>query len=229
MSAPTAHLELMQQGEAFLHAQMAGLGDTDLAGPALLPGWTRSHVLAHCARNADALRNLITWARTGDETPMYASSEERAADIESAARQAPLDLRADVLESSARLLADIDLMDARAWQTQLRTAARLVTADVLPWMRIRETWIHGIDLGAGASFADLPKPVLRQLIDEVAAGLLDRQDCPAVVAVSGDLTWRIGGAWEPVKVEGDLTTVAAWLIGRPGGELLGAPAAPPWL
>ena len=38
--------------------------------PSLLPGWTRGHVLTHVARNADGLRNLLIWARTGTEIPM---------------------------------------------------------------------------------------------------------------------------------------------------------------
>ena len=32
--------------------------------PSALPGWTRAHVLTHLARNADAMVNLLTWART---------------------------------------------------------------------------------------------------------------------------------------------------------------------
>src|SRR5947209_4673969 len=41
------------------------LDDDAVGEPSLLPGWTRGHVLAHLARNADALVNLLTWARTG--------------------------------------------------------------------------------------------------------------------------------------------------------------------
>ena len=39
-------------------------------------------MLTHIARNADALTNLFTWARTGVETPMYPSREVRNATIE---------------------------------------------------------------------------------------------------------------------------------------------------
>src|SRR5256885_15091039 len=53
--------------------------------PSLLPGWTRGHVLTHVARNGDGLGNLLRWARTGTETPMYASREARRADIEAGA------------------------------------------------------------------------------------------------------------------------------------------------
>ncbi|MYS74518.1 maleylpyruvate isomerase family mycothiol-dependent enzyme, partial [Streptomyces sp. SID5926] len=61
-----------------------------------LPGWSRGHVLAHLARNADALVNVL------EGRPMYVSGEARDADIE---RDAPrrLDAQlADVRESAAR-------------------------------------------------------------------------------------------------------------------------------
>ena len=38
-------------------------------------------MLAHLARNADGCVNLLTWARTGIETPQYRSAEQRDADI----------------------------------------------------------------------------------------------------------------------------------------------------
>src|SRR6266704_5264440 len=63
----------------------AALSDTQAREPSLLPGWTRGHVLTHIARNADGMVNLLHWARTGTQTPMYASPESRAADIEAGA------------------------------------------------------------------------------------------------------------------------------------------------
>ena len=56
---------------------VAALTDSQARAPSLLPGWTRGHVVTHLARNADALRNLLTWARTGIPTPMYPSRQAR--------------------------------------------------------------------------------------------------------------------------------------------------------
>ena len=39
------------------------LPESELRAPSLLPGWSRAHVLAHVARNADAMRSLLTGAR----------------------------------------------------------------------------------------------------------------------------------------------------------------------
>src|ERR1700721_3490506 len=60
--------------------------EPDLRAPSLLPGWTRAHVLAHVARNADAMRNLLAGARSGQTRPAYVSAETREADIETGPR-----------------------------------------------------------------------------------------------------------------------------------------------
>ena len=60
-------------GAAHLRGLMTRMGDDAFAAPSGLPGWTRAHVLTHVARNADAMINLLTWARTGVPTPAYAS------------------------------------------------------------------------------------------------------------------------------------------------------------
>ena len=48
--------------------------DPDLRVPSMLPGWTRGHVLAHLARNADGMRNVLVGVRTGQNRPAYASA-----------------------------------------------------------------------------------------------------------------------------------------------------------
>src|SRR5262249_43465519 len=79
------------------------LDDAAVAAPSLLPGWTRGHVLAHVARNADGAVNLLTWARTGEETPQYASGEQRDADIEAGAARASPEHVADIAPPAARI------------------------------------------------------------------------------------------------------------------------------
>jgi len=61
------------------------LSDADVWAPSGLPGWSRGHVLAHVAGNADSLVTLLTWAATGVEHPQYPSREARDAAIEAGA------------------------------------------------------------------------------------------------------------------------------------------------
>jgi maleylpyruvate isomerase len=74
----------MRDGQLRFGRAVAGLSDESLTAITALPGWTRAHVVAHVAANADALNNLVHWAATGIETPMYASPAERVAGIEKA-------------------------------------------------------------------------------------------------------------------------------------------------
>jgi maleylpyruvate isomerase len=68
------------------------LSDDEVMQPSLLPGWTRGHVLARLAGNAEALRNLLIWARTGVRTPAYASQQARDEAIEAGAGRTAAEL-----------------------------------------------------------------------------------------------------------------------------------------
>jgi len=227
MPAPATRPEQLREGEAFFLGAVERTHD--LSAPCALPGWSRAHLVAHMARNADALCNLLSWARTGVATPMYASAEARTAGIEESARQAPAALRADMASASARLVAELDGMPAEAWDAIIRTArGREIPASDVPWMRIRESWVHAVDLDAGATFAEIPAAVVRDFLDEVAAGVTKRDDCPAMTVVVGDASWQIGpAAGERVTVAGSAADVLAWLIGR--APLDAAPEPPRWL
>ncbi|PSK28819.1 hypothetical protein C6575_24555 [Nocardia seriolae] len=78
------------------------LTDADLSGASLIPPWTRGHVITHVCRATDSLIRLLTWARTGIETPQYASMEARAAEIEAGAPRPVAIQLADLLETADR-------------------------------------------------------------------------------------------------------------------------------
>src|SRR5919197_4025618 len=101
MSAPDS-LAWADEGQQRIDDSVAGLTDGDARAASRLAGWSRGHVLTHLARNADALVNLLTWARTGVERPMYVSSDQRDADIEAGAGRTADELRADLRESAQR-------------------------------------------------------------------------------------------------------------------------------
>jgi maleylpyruvate isomerase len=166
---PDQTLAWMRDGTVRLLAAVAGLTDAALEAPTALPGWNRRYLLAHVAANADALRNLVHWARTGEERPMYASPAARDAGIAAGAKLPAADLRAWVESSAASLAADLDsLGDGPAWAAKITTAQGLTrSASEIPWMRVREVYIHLIDLAVGTTFADLPEDFLTALLDDV--------------------------------------------------------------
>ena len=69
--------------------------DDDCRAPSLLPGWSRGHVLAHWARNADGQTRMLQAAMRGEVAAQYPGGDaQRAADIETgAARPAPVILQ----------------------------------------------------------------------------------------------------------------------------------------
>lgn len=226
-------------GAAHLRALLARMGDDAFAAPSALPGWSRAHVLSHLARNADAMINLLEWARTGTPTPAYASREQRDADIESGARRPPAEIRVDVTASSDRLAALVRAMPASAWShTVTHASGAEIEASAIPWFRAREMWIHAVDLDVGASFDDLPAPMLVALVDDVVATLGTREGCPNLRLTAADQkrSWVLGAVEDPPEsVTGSVAGLAAWLLGRSKGKDLrtGAgkrpPAVPRWL
>jgi maleylpyruvate isomerase len=226
----TATLAWMRQGTAHLVRCTEDLDDGEFAAPSLLPGWTREHVLGHVARNAEALTRLATWARTGIETPMYADREQRAAEIEESAVKPELVLREELTSTAETLDSALATLTAEQWQAQVRSAlGRAIPAAEIPWMRIREVWLHAVDLGAGASFADLPDGVVDLLLDDVTVALSRKDGCPAVTLGPPDRarTWQLGAPDSDRTLEARAADLAGWLTGRLRRD--DWPALPTWL
>jgi maleylpyruvate isomerase len=236
-------LKWMGSGTELLTRAVDSLPDDALRAPSALPGWSRAHVVAHIARNAEALTRLATWARTGIETPMYPSREHRTAEIESSA-EAPVDvLRAELATTAADLDAALAALDTTTWQSEVRSAlGRPIPAAEIPWMRVREVWLHAVDLDAGVSVVDLAPGVVDSLLDDAAGTLSAAEACPAAVLAptDRDRTWALGPvADDPVQVRGEAAQVLGWLVGRTGADAVEAvaadgaptpvPAPPRWL
>jgi len=229
---PEQTLAWMADGTEKLLADVAALSDEALTAPTALPGWSRRYLLAHIAANADALRNLAYWASTGEERRMYASNEQREADIAAGSLLPPAELRARLESSALALAADLDALPEQAWDAKVITAQGLSrSASEIPWMRNREVFIHGIDLNAGIRWADLPAGFLAALLDDVTVRRSSVGGGPALAVAATDTghTWEVVGAGAPVPVSAPLADLAAYLTGRPAPELKAAPVLPAWL
>ncbi|MCW6010773.1 maleylpyruvate isomerase family mycothiol-dependent enzyme [Micromonospora sp. CPCC 205371] len=208
---PTA-LAWVAEGTALCRRAVAGLDEAAYGEPSLLPGWSRKHVVAHLAGNAEAIGNLLRWARTGEPTPMYSSPEQRTADIEAGAKL-PGARVTTWFERSARALdGALASMTDEQWRAEVVTAqGRTVPASETAWMRSREVMVHAVDLDTGISFADLPPEFLSALREDI-------------------LTKRAGTV---PRIDGDPAEVTAYLAGRPYKGVTaedGSPAEwlPPW-
>ena len=219
----TAHVQAqiaaMEASTRSLFATIAPLTDPQAREASLLPGWTRGHVLTHIARNADALVNLLTWARTGIETPMYPSREHRAADIEAGSGRPAPELVDDVHQSAERLLAELQEAPVEAWTAEVVWGAhqhRIPGAEI-PHVRRVEVEIHHVDLNLDYTLAHLPEDLVERMLAEVTADYSADGDKPGLVLVGNDDEgrWTIepGGP----EVSGPPPSLLGWLLGRTDG------------
>jgi uncharacterized protein (TIGR03083 family) len=154
--------------------------EADLRAPSLLPGWTRAHVLAHVARNADAMRNLLIGARSGQDRTAYASAQAREADIERGAEMTAKDLMADLADSAMALRTIVKQLPDEAWQVRVRIldSAPFPAAELLT-RRLVEVELHHCDLAVGYSSADWPAAfAAMELTDPMRSQRRDRLRYP---------------------------------------------------
>ncbi|MGW4886972.1 maleylpyruvate isomerase family mycothiol-dependent enzyme [Streptomyces murinus] len=217
-------------------ATVASLTDAQVEGEALVPPWTRGHVITHVARATDSICRLLAWARTGVETPQYASMDARAAEIEAGARRPVADLLADVRDTAGRFEQAVRTLPSAAWHTEVRMrTGELRTPTTLILARLRELEIHHADLDAGYGFSDIPVGAARWIIDDIVEALARRPETPALRLEATDtgLVHALGA--DGPTVRGRQADILAWLSGRSPGTALTAsgadevPAAPFWI
>ncbi|CAL9607073.1 hypothetical protein SUDANB145_05540 [Streptomyces sp. enrichment culture] len=197
-----------------------------------LPGWTRGHVLAHLARNADALVNVL------EGRPMYASGVARDADIERDAPR-PLDAQiADVRDSAARFQRASAVPADWSRTVTLRNGVTDAASQV-PFRRWIEVELHHVDLGIGYELENLPAEFTEREIGFLAERFAGHRDVPPARITDGTRAWRTGRDSGGTGTEAVEVTVAGgradllgWLAGRRDGSGLTVtggplPALPP--
>ncbi|MCX5413298.1 maleylpyruvate isomerase family mycothiol-dependent enzyme [Streptomyces sp. NBC_00059] len=221
-------LEAVREATDRLLSAMGEIDDGTVAGPSLLPGWSRGHVLAHLSRNADALVNVL------QGRPMYANSETRDADIERDAPRPLAEQLADLRGSGAAFLAAA--AEPADWSRTV-TMRNGVTdsASRIPFRRWAEVELHHVDLGTGYGMEDLPEEFVTRENDFLAERFAGHPDVVPTTAVTEDgRIWTTGGGADgpPVTVRGTAAGILGWLCGRRDGSGLtveggSLPALPP--
>lgn len=237
---PTASMAEVQAATARLISTAHKLTDADLHEPSPLPRWTRGHVLTHVARNADGLRNLLIWAATGVETPMYAGPQARHDDIYAGAGRPAAEQVIDVEESAARFAQAATEVPEHNWSdiVELRGGFQIPAWEIFI-RRLNEVEIHHVDLDAGYTPAHWPAEWVSRALANIVDGLADREEFPNLVlhAEDTDREFQVrpqaGGA--AITVAGPEPALMAWLIGRSSGDGLAVephgtalPSLPKW-
>ncbi|WP_371672254.1 maleylpyruvate isomerase family mycothiol-dependent enzyme [Streptomyces sp. NBC_00289] len=207
---------------------VAALDNASVTEPTRLSGWSRGHVLAHLARNADALVNVL------EGRPMYVSGNAREADIERDAPR-PLDVQlADLRESAARFQKAGDAPADWSRTVELRNGVT-DSASRVPFRRWAEVELHHVDLGIGYELEDVPPEFVEREIDFLAERFGGHPEVPSTgLATDEGRVWTTGGGADggPIEVRGTAADLLGWLAGRRDGSALGVrggalPTLPP--
>ncbi|MFJ7148309.1 maleylpyruvate isomerase family mycothiol-dependent enzyme [Streptomyces sp. NPDC100445] len=191
------------------------LDNASLALPSRLPGWSRGHVLAHLARNADALVNVL------EGRPMYAGAEQRDADIERDAPRPVAAQLADVRDSAARFRAAGDAPADWTRTVELRNGVT-DTAARIPFRRWAEVELHHVDLGIGYELEHVPAEFLERETAFLTERFAGHPDIPATRLTDGTRAWSTGRTTDvsEVTVTGRPADLLGWLAGRRDGAAL---------
>ena len=180
----------------------------DLAAPSLLPGWSRTTLIAHIAGNALGQIRMLRAAQQGEIGDQYpGGAAGRVAEIEGLARDPALAVEA--LHRTAEEL-DAAFRDTTDWSAPARAlSGDLIPVSRIPWIRWREVEVHAVDLASDYRPEDWPPEFVRRLLAELA----EWPDRPPLDGITG-----------PDHA------LAAWLSGRSAGEDLQGelPDLPEW-
>lgn len=214
------HPEVARAADRSLLGTVEGLTDEQLSGPSLLPGWSRAHVVAHLALNAEALAATLEGVATDRSVPMYPSQEARDADIEELAAGSPDDLRSRLVDATDRFAEAVAALPDERAGTRIERVPGGPTfrAGTVALMRWREVEIHHADLDAGYSRADWT--------DEFAVALLDSMAHRPWLRPGRLEATDLGREWEYGDPAGDdVPTITGhardlgwWATGRGAGE-----------
>jgi maleylpyruvate isomerase len=195
------------------------LTETEMRAPSVLPGWTRAHVVAHLARNADALTAVLRGAQEGEVRWMYDSQEQRDADIEAAAARPPAELVEDAAAAADRWrvaasgvdLAHLDALGCRTPGAETWPVRRV------GMMRRTEVEVHHADLGIGYTAGDWPADLVEALMKRRHRELAAKGVTVRWRATDTRAVWETGDPGEGPEVSGPAADVIWWLLGRGSG------------
>lgn len=216
MSAPDPLvLDRLAEATARLVRGVDAVPDDAWRGPSALPGWSRAHVAAHLALNAEGLAGALDGLAQGERRAMYVSAEARDRDIEDLAAADAAAVRTRLLAGSGRLAETITALPPHAWDGEVERVpgGQVFPVAAVPAMRWREVEVHHCDLDAGYARAAWPVEFAEHLVASLAA----RPGGPAGFAVEADdapLRVELGEASD-VVVRGAAADLGWWLSGRP--------------
>ena len=175
-----------------LSASLARASGPELAGPSLLDGWSRAHVVAHLTNVAEALVRMTHDALAERPTTMYPRGRaDRGVQIDAVAALSWDELHTKFVQATAALM---HIWRAVPWERWGRpfTETELGTAQLgrLVGLRLTEVEVHHSDLALGFGPRDWSRELTRTCLPLRLASLERYRRRPdADQAISG--TWLL--------------------------------------
>ncbi|HUY16244.1 MAG TPA: maleylpyruvate isomerase N-terminal domain-containing protein [Acidimicrobiales bacterium] len=162
------------------------LNDDDLRAPSRLPDWSRGHVLAHLARNADSHTWLFEGAKIGESRRQYPEEGMRERDIEAGSSLDRDTLLGDVTRSCRALEAAWNSLDDDLWDFLAAVSPGPRTMAEILFRRLREVEVHHVDLDSSYDASDWPADYVEGELRRALHKLPERADHAELVE------WLIG-------------------------------------
>ncbi len=212
---PQGAFELLPEATHRLVRTVDGLDDEALAEPSGLPDWTRAHVVAHLALNAEGLARVLDGRAEGRPTTMYPSDDRRGGDIDDLAAADRTELRDRFMAGTTRILDAVDRFPDAHWPESFERTpgGRVIRYAAVPGMRLREVEIHHVDLAAGFD----PRGWSDSFSAHLITAMVKRHPSDEsfrVLATDLARTWVIGDDPDETTVSGPAGDLAWWLTGR---------------
>jgi maleylpyruvate isomerase len=205
-----------------LEATQRLLGSTiQISGPewesaSHLPGWTRAHVAAHLARNAEALQHLVDDTLAGRPARLYKDARSKRLAIERTSEQTPLELQIDLDTTANNLARSLDRVPADQWDLPIRLDGGVHPLKYVAVCRLTEVVLHHIDLDFGFVPDDIDDDSAEWMLRWTIARLYEvTPHQPFRIETDDGRSVVIGAPqWDLPTVSGTPKTLSTWLTGR---------------
>jgi maleylpyruvate isomerase len=219
---------LGRETDMFL-ATVESLADDEMAVPSLCEGWSRADVIAHVASSGRALVNLIDWATSGEERPLYASREARSQEIAALAALPREELIEAVRESARNFAEQAQRLSGELAATEVQVNGKAVPATSIVALRIAEVVVHHHDLDTAWTIEEADPDSLLNALEAVVRSLRAK-GAPGMTLVTEERDeWVIGDGG--LRVVSDREGLLQWLS-RGDAEHIDVdgpvPALPTW-
>ncbi len=192
------------------------VSDEQWQSPSRLAGWTRAHVAAHLARNADAFSRALEGIAAGGRPTLYGSASTRRWAIERDSMRSGLEIQIDLDTSAGRINSQLTEIFTLFEQHPAAVDGRLKhRIEAIPLARLNETVLHHVDLDIGFEIEQLDPEVAAWLLAFNLANARVAEGLPPLELRAEDgFAATLPGLGAPRQLTASRAVLLGWITGR---------------